>query len=194
MEFATVRDMVSADGEWDTSKFRDFIPDEILGEIMGNVPHRQDSGEDKLVWGLSDNGEFSTKSAYHFVAHSNLGPMHRVWRVLWNCQVPHRNQKVFMGKDPNINECARHILVKASEFQHCFARGSVVSANNQSQTSPLIRWEFPKLPFVKCNVDASLRDGGQKSACGGLFRNSAGIWIDGFVRNIGQATITMSEL
>ncbi|KAJ1385721.1 Ribonuclease H domain [Sesbania bispinosa] len=39
-----------------------------------------------------------------------------------------------------------------------------------------------------------MRDGGLKSACGELFRNSAGMWIDGFVRNTGQATITMSEL
>ncbi|KAJ1428155.1 Ribonuclease H-like superfamily [Sesbania bispinosa] len=57
----------------------------------------------------------------------------------------------------------------------------------------LIAWNFPPYPYVKCNVDGSAKDS-CLAACGGLFRDSSGNWIEGFVRNIGVASITMKDL
>ncbi|KAJ1398438.1 Ribonuclease H domain [Sesbania bispinosa] len=52
-------------GDWDVEKFKFLIPNEVLDEVLGMVPPNADSGEDTIAWSLTNNGRFSTKSAYH---------------------------------------------------------------------------------------------------------------------------------
>ncbi|KAJ1377067.1 hypothetical protein SESBI_49285 [Sesbania bispinosa] len=69
MHFASVRDMATARGDWDVEKFKNLIPNEVLNEVLGIVPPIVDSGEDTIAWSLTNNGKFSTKSAYNLEAY-----------------------------------------------------------------------------------------------------------------------------
>ncbi|KAJ1414559.1 Ribonuclease H domain [Sesbania bispinosa] len=238
LEFASVRDMVNERGEWDVAKFSHFLPNEAINDVMGMVPPVNGNDPDKVTWGLTCNGQFSTKSAYHFVMQSSQGPTHKVWKVIWKlkagdmdtnffsndltnwiyrnvtnhtCHLDgfpwssvfvvalstlwhYRNGMVFAAKHVLPNELVRGILCKAAEFNHVLSTHNSANVSKPPTVSASINWTYPTYPFMKCNVDTSLRDGGLKAACGGLFRNETGAWLGGFVRNIGTASITISEL
>ncbi|KAJ1439604.1 Ribonuclease H-like superfamily [Sesbania bispinosa] len=86
------------------------------------------------------------------------------------------------------------ILNRAAEFNNVHSKGcdsSLIASILASHT--LIKWNFPTDHFVKCNVDASLKEGVRAAYCG-VFRDGSGVWLGGFVRNIGSASITMSKL
>ncbi|KAJ1393261.1 Reverse transcriptase zinc-binding domain [Sesbania bispinosa] len=267
---------------------------------MGMVPSANVDCPDKVMWRLTPNGFFSTKSAYHLVIQSPQGPNHKVWKVIWKLKVPHRykcflwmvlkgglntnflrysrkisdtdlcplcksnskqaihilrdctkakeiwnllkaedmdanfynnditnwifrnltnhschfggspwsslfivtlsslwhyrNGVVFAAKHAHSNGIFHGILGKAAEFNHVLSTNRSSNVSAPPIVSASIKWTYPNYPFIKCNVDASLRDGGMKATCGRLFRNETGTWIRGFVRNIGSASITMSEL
>ncbi|KAJ1396695.1 Ribonuclease H domain [Sesbania bispinosa] len=108
---------------------------------------------------------------------------------LWHC----RNNFVFQGKALSSQELCFSVISRAGEFHNHLLTPTTDHVPKTISTYFLIAWNFPPFPFIKCNVDGSVRDGGL-AACGCLFRDSSGTWIDGFVRNVGVASITMTEL
>ncbi|KAJ1417453.1 hypothetical protein SESBI_16505 [Sesbania bispinosa] len=70
LSFASVRDMVDSSGSWRFSEFGHLIPDWILNDIKGTLPPNDQLGPDSLSWGLTTNGNFTTKSAYHLAITS----------------------------------------------------------------------------------------------------------------------------
>ncbi|KAJ1418544.1 Reverse transcriptase zinc-binding domain [Sesbania bispinosa] len=69
----------------------------MLNEILATIPPKADRGNDKVAWSLTNNGAFSTKSAYHLISKNDTGPNHVVWKSIWKAKVPHR-YKSFLWK------------------------------------------------------------------------------------------------
>lgn len=46
---------------------------------------------DKLIWGLTSNGKFSVKSAYHGLTECGARP-NPLWKIIWNLHIPPKIQ------------------------------------------------------------------------------------------------------
>ncbi|KAF7834787.1 putative ribonuclease H protein At1g65750 family [Senna tora] len=79
-----------ASGDWDWAKFIHLLPDEIVKNIAGIQAPNEHAGEDMIFWGLTNDGNFSVKSAYHAIAgfrHENVGSH---WKFIWKWPVIQR--------------------------------------------------------------------------------------------------------
>lgn len=47
---------------------------------------------------------------------------------------------------------------------------------------------------MKCNVDGSVRNGNSSALCADVFRDASGMWMFGFVHNLGSSSIVVAEL
>ncbi|CAN1788303.1 Putative ribonuclease H protein At1g65750 [Linum perenne] len=70
--YVSVSDFCFADGAWDVPKLENFLSEDLVLQVVGMTPPRQDAGDDALVWGLEDNGRFSVKSAYELLKDFRL--------------------------------------------------------------------------------------------------------------------------
>ena len=71
-------------------------------EMIKSIPLSSRLPEDKLIWALSPNGQFSVRSAYslavslsHAVdrgASSDAGLVRRFWKKVWSLPVPHKTR------------------------------------------------------------------------------------------------------
>lgn len=64
----------------------------------------------------------------------------------------------------------------------------------QVKTPQIIRWEVPRHPYIKLNMDGSSISNLGMAGTGGLIHNSSGDWIFGFSLNMEFAMNNMAEL
>ncbi|KAK4262634.1 hypothetical protein QN277_028172 [Acacia crassicarpa] len=107
-----------------------------------------------------------------------------VW-MLWSW----RNNSVFNG---NFSKPA------APEFLVCHLRRLFVTANNITahERPPLSApkcWLPPPSDWVKINVDGAVSQTANLAGCGGVARDSHGLWLFGFFAAIGNCTPLDSE-
>jgi ribonuclease HI len=57
-----------------------------------------------------------------------------------------------------------------------------------------INWIPPPHGWYALNSDGAAKIGSKRAGCGGLLRNDAGVWIDGFVKKLGDTNAYMAEL
>ncbi|CAA0839952.1 Polynucleotidyl transferase- ribonuclease H-like superfamily protein [Striga hermonthica] len=92
------------------------LPSSVVLRIAGTLPPRADAGEDRIIWGFSDNGSFSTKTAYQSLLHHERDQDRPLWRVIWRAPAPQRARTLLwlVAKDrllTNVERLRRHILV-----------------------------------------------------------------------------------
>ncbi|KAK7840646.1 putative ribonuclease h protein [Quercus suber] len=96
---ARVNILIKAEtGEWNTPEIqRLFLPHEAA-TICG-IPLSARLPQDRIIWGLTPSGTFTTKSAYKLlVSHastnlagtSSLAPQNKFWNDLWKLRVPNK--------------------------------------------------------------------------------------------------------
>ncbi|KAJ1421650.1 Ribonuclease H-like superfamily [Sesbania bispinosa] len=182
-----------------------------LGEFRGTFPPMEDLGTDHICWAFTANGEFSTKTAYHLAAHSNLAVQDPIWKIIWSWRGKFAN--MICAPFALVNPSLLFMLLEIVREQRIFGlpwelllgfplllHGSsnmagvqFVFAMHKPDTSLnnhpnlLIRWTFPVNGCIKCNVDASV-------ISSELFRDNNGTWLEGFVRNLGSSSVNMAEL
>ncbi|KAJ1395940.1 Reverse transcriptase zinc-binding domain [Sesbania bispinosa] len=74
---------------WLSHKFEHLISPESLQLILGLVSAIPNSQGDKLVWGMTQNGIFSTKSAYSVITEKSSSNSN-LWKVIWKNDLPQR--------------------------------------------------------------------------------------------------------
>mgnify|MGYP003766641319 CR=1 FL=1 len=77
-----------------------FLPHEA--ELIKSIPLSSRLPEDKLIWALSPNGQFSVRSTYSLAmsisqavgrgASSDAGLVRRFWKKVWSLPVPHKTR------------------------------------------------------------------------------------------------------
>ncbi|KAJ1415276.1 Ribonuclease H-like superfamily [Sesbania bispinosa] len=188
-----VNSFVDDAGDWNFPLFQSLISANRLQEIRGllpPMPHWALMRIRMMLWMVLKNGlktaDFLCKRrvvtesicsiCVEWLAH-NLNssqfdgdgvPWHMNFAVtlwmLWQT----RNEALF---SPVGSPCAdqalyQRIIIRILEFH------STLNLDNSSypqkrQTRVLVRWEFPSIDYVKCNVDASVKATSGEATCGG---------------------------
>ncbi|CAN1826535.1 hypothetical protein LINPERHAP1_LOCUS31596 [Linum perenne] len=75
----SVSDFCLNNGSWDLPKLKEVLPENVVWQVYGMSPPREELGADKMVWGLEKDGRFLVNSAYNMLM---------VWlRVLRRCHM-----------------------------------------------------------------------------------------------------------
>lgn len=109
-----------------------------------------------------------------------------VWSI-WN----NRNRVIFDSTDVNIDGVIRSICYQVRSIQSCNINLAKIHCQRVERN---ISWTFPDVDWVKCNTDGSCVDGGNRTACGGVFRDCSGRWVKGFTKYLGSGSVLASEL
>lgn len=91
--------------------------------------------------------------------------MWHIWRVGNNC--------VFKGKNLNTDQSIHFINHYVTEIM---LNNLKLAGLKVGRRTELIGWEFPKEDWVKCNSDGACMEGGNRTGCGGVLRDSAEVW------------------
>ncbi|CAA0834088.1 Unknown protein [Striga hermonthica] len=86
-----VADYVTTTGEWWWEKFEDFLPATALLLVAAVMPPSSSSRADRLIWGYTSNGIFSTRTAYEALtrrAENNVRPL---WKAVWRAPTTQRH-------------------------------------------------------------------------------------------------------
>ncbi|CAL1359887.1 unnamed protein product [Linum trigynum] len=89
-ESILVAGMVDEDGRWDWNKFEHMLSHEMWIQIAGTVPPCRESGEDRTIWALEEDGCFRLRSAYALAAGFADEEEQRCWKVIWKWDGPSR--------------------------------------------------------------------------------------------------------
>ena len=68
---------ITPDKQWDKSKLRNYVPNDIVQHIQG-IPVPYTDVDDSFCWGCTGSGDFSTKSAT-WRAHGIIGRDQSAW-------------------------------------------------------------------------------------------------------------------
>lgn len=90
VQLQTVCEYINMQGHWDASKFQHLLPSWAFAEIMGCLAPNESLGPDCPTWSCSNDGMFSTKSAYHLVIGTFGMRGDSVWKSIWRWEGPQR--------------------------------------------------------------------------------------------------------
>ncbi|KAF7833342.1 non-LTR retroelement reverse transcriptase-like [Senna tora] len=80
---ATVSEYTTNLGGWDWRRLEHLLPDDICLKLSSTVPPNRSRCEDKIACSFSNDGKFSTKSAYLYLAGQQDQEEERVWNLIW---------------------------------------------------------------------------------------------------------------
>ena len=79
---AVVKDFVKPNGQWDMDKWRTFLPNRIVQEILKVVPPNG-LGDDVCYWHKASDGNFTVKSAYTMIYYQQEHTPEPTWQRIW---------------------------------------------------------------------------------------------------------------
>jgi ribonuclease HI len=85
---ATFNEYVNEEGQWEWDKL-ELLPMHIRMQIAAIKPPDKEGEDDKVGWGLSPNGKFSTSSAYSNL-QNHVEVQEQVWDRVWQWKGPER--------------------------------------------------------------------------------------------------------
>ncbi|CAN1792527.1 Putative ribonuclease H protein At1g65750 [Linum perenne] len=85
-----VADFVIGDEGWDLEKLNKLLPSDIVEQVVGRSPPRDDLGPDIWVWGYNHDGRFTVKSAYNMITAQNAPRTGINWDKVWKWEGPYR--------------------------------------------------------------------------------------------------------
>ena len=166
-----VRDCDKAAAIWKLllppDKWRDFFSKDLHDWIKMNLLQKDNSH-------MIDNIPWSTM----FVVS--------VWTI-WR----ERNSFIFRKES---RDCHSSVVVISNHAQEITLMNSKLSSLKTGRMETLVGWVFPEQDWIKCNVDGACKDGGLRTGCGGVFRDSSGVWVTGFKRGLGVGSVLSAEL
>ncbi|CAN1732211.1 Putative ribonuclease H protein At1g65750 [Linum perenne] len=79
-----VADFIEGDEGWNIDKLNRLLPSELVEQVVGRSPAREELGPDNWIWGDSHDGRFSNSSAYNLIteqsAQQTNGNIMKVWK------------------------------------------------------------------------------------------------------------------
>ena len=90
----TMRAFVSLNGSWDLTKWRLFLPEWVIDKIKMVKPPIME-GNDLFYWRVSNDGNFSIRSAYKMLEKNNDTIREPLWNHIWRWPISER-AKFFM--------------------------------------------------------------------------------------------------
>lgn len=134
-------------------------------------------------------------------AHNNVTTKTTLDRdVAWNSIWATRCHQLLSWRnkhehDPSfIRPYLPHRVVLSTVTHYLHGRLSLYPSRKQSLVEVDVKWLLPEPGLVCVNTDGALKEGMMLAACGGVTRDSNGLWLEGFSRCLGYATVYMAEL
>ncbi|CAN1129588.1 Putative ribonuclease H protein At1g65750 [Linum perenne] len=87
-----VADFVEGDDGWNLNKLNRLLPNDIVEQVVGRSPPREELGPDTWVWGESHDGRFKISSAYKILTDQNPHGGNDLFRKLWKWNGPCRTK------------------------------------------------------------------------------------------------------
>ncbi|PKI45565.1 hypothetical protein CRG98_034083 [Punica granatum] len=203
--------------EWNFFSLPFDLPQSIRASIQGLPTSLSHDTPDSIIWGLSNDGNFSTKSAY-LLHYDHLEPSEDTWDWLWKCPTLPRIQYFtwLCHKDrlPTASLLAQRGLAISPLCPHCpsepktidhILRGCPLARTFWLQLqiphSKLGTFNFSVKDWLRYNI-ASSHDSHLHipwgnpglAGAGGLIQDSLGIWVTSFRMNLGCTTSPAAEL
>ncbi|KAL5831020.1 hypothetical protein ACOSQ4_016374 [Xanthoceras sorbifolium] len=98
-------------GSWDIHKLRDVVPEALVHRIICVYANGNVNKHDKLIWGLSNGGNFTVKSAYDLqcgVAEVTEWDWNFIWRLKLPPKITHFLWLLLHGRLlTNVHRCSR---------------------------------------------------------------------------------------
>ncbi|KAK8644788.1 hypothetical protein V6N13_118657 [Hibiscus sabdariffa] len=89
--------MVSANGDWDWNRMREFLPEVVLDHLAATPPPLPHLGEDVLGWRWDAKREFRVSSAYSVLMQDGARIRNSKWTRIWSLKVPQRVKGSMQG-------------------------------------------------------------------------------------------------
>ncbi|XVF74116.1 hypothetical protein PTKIN_Ptkin13bG0034400 [Pterospermum kingtungense] len=105
-----------------------------------------------------------------------------------------RNERVFSTQVRTMESQLVWLRGQFQEVRSAFQRGSLGLEEERMYITRYLRWIPPEEDWVKLNTDGCSKIIGERAACGGLFRDQSGIWLGGFMANLGRCGAMEAEL
>ncbi|KAK7825178.1 putative ribonuclease h protein [Quercus suber] len=204
---------VTANGSWDLHLLSVPLSPFILNAIQATTLRRVSVKEDQLSWISSTNvaQEFwrvagcppQVQASFsgglvdwlQVNAHSPLRAVHKdyPWKCfflfgVWNLWLQ-RNRKAFKQQEASLN-LLQAVEMQVREFFYCVANQDEI----RNKEILHVRWSKPGDGWLKLNTDGSFGGEGVNSGCGGLIRDSNGLWIRGFAKTVVVNSSLASEM
>ena len=74
-------------GQWDIRQFVLILPWGIIHRISSIHAGRSQSGLDKVIWGWSNNGDFTVRSAFDGLLELDNNSLWN-WKFIWKLNLP----------------------------------------------------------------------------------------------------------
>ncbi|KAL8143934.1 hypothetical protein V2J09_016966 [Rumex salicifolius] len=100
-----------------------------------------------------------------------------------------RNKCVFGEGDTSVD--ALFLVSQAKEFDSVLRQGD---SNPLMKMEKHISWAKPEEGWYKVNTDGAKESSMGVATAGGVIRDDSGVWLDGFVKNIGVCSVVAAEL
>ncbi|GLT26032.1 hypothetical protein SLA2020_011230 [Shorea laevis] len=195
---------VLSNGAINTDAIGYILPYDLIMEILAIPLSNLPSMVDGFSWQGKSTGIFSSASAYRdLVPTSNWLPAD--WNWIWNAPtLPkiqlflwqlayNKNQRnLFPYKQQNFDSQRTYGLIVERAIE--FWSSKPLPPSRTTKPSRLISWDPPPPNWLKLNTDGSAASNPKNAGCGGLFRDSQGHWVVGFIRNIGHTIAIAVEL
>nr|KYP50870.1 Putative ribonuclease H protein At1g65750 family [Cajanus cajan] len=85
-----VADYINPFGNCEIERIRQYMPQDMVSEILGMAPPNGKNEADCIVWGGSRDGKFTIKSTYASLRNHNVSRHNPLFPVVWNWNGPER--------------------------------------------------------------------------------------------------------
>ncbi|KAE8716332.1 hypothetical protein F3Y22_tig00110123pilonHSYRG00090 [Hibiscus syriacus] len=168
----TVRDFSTDDGQWNHQLLKQAVDDAMYKWIMTNSERAR---RGLVCSPLCPDCASAEKTILH---------------ILRDCQVASSGWV-------HVNFYWRHIfgiLIWSLDGAKAIKVGNIGCTRKLKPRIQKQRWHAPSANCVKLNTDGSVQQASMEATSGGVIRNSAGCWVEGCHRYIGQCPIYQVEL
>ncbi|CAA0829347.1 Polynucleotidyl transferase- ribonuclease H-like superfamily protein [Striga hermonthica] len=167
---------------------------------------------DRMIWGYTSNGTFSTRSTYEALSRGAMHNVWPVWNAIWKAPVAQRVRHFLWlaCRDrllTNLERVRRHMAEDAA----CIKCGLPESTTHVLRDCEMARSIWVELVprdywpvffsqdvslwlWIKVNTDGALCTASGRGSAGGLARDTYGRWLGGFLMNVGFCSITGAQL
>ncbi|CAN1788388.1 Putative ribonuclease H protein At1g65750 [Linum perenne] len=120
-----VADFVIGDEGWDLDKLNKLLPNDIVEQVVGRSPPRDDLGPDIWLWGDNHDGRFTVKSAYNMITAQSSPGTEINWDKVWKWEGPYRIKSFLWlaihGRLLANSERVRRHLATSAACSRCWA-------------------------------------------------------------------------
>ncbi|KAK5839190.1 hypothetical protein PVK06_007960 [Gossypium arboreum] len=183
-------DLVTGEGNWNLKFLQEWLPEEVIFQIMGIPPPHPTEGPDRLSWRHTSTRAFSVKSAYKMLKEDSWNSRDELWKTTVRRGLANDASCSICG---HASENILHIIRDCTVAKEA-KQASLDSRSISSDYTVLPLKELTSKDWIYLNAVGAVSRTSGRAAAGGVIWDSTGNWIMGYNRFIGNCSIFDAEL